>query len=73
MSFENVKKADKYAKDIISGKIPACRFVVKACERYIKDLSQQNNKEFPYKFDKQKAENACKFIQYLPHTKGSGR
>ena len=26
---DNVKKANKYAKDIVSGKIPACRLVIK--------------------------------------------
>lgn len=38
---DNVKKANKYAKDIISGKIPACRLVIKACQRHLDDLKRQ--------------------------------
>lgn len=66
----NVAKAHKYAEDIVSGKIPACRLIQKACQRYLTDLNQQQAVRFPYYFDETKAEKACKFIQYLPHTKG---
>lgn len=67
---DNVKKAIKYAKDVIAGKIPACRFIVKTCQYFIDDLEKQSTVKFPYYFDESKAEKACKFIQYLPHTKG---
>lgn len=67
---DNVKKAIKYAKDVIAGKIPACRFIVKNCQQFIDDLEKQSAVKFPYYFDEVKAEKACKFIQYLPHTKG---
>ena len=67
---DNVKKANKYAKDIVSGKIPACRLVIKACQRHLDDLDNQKDKDFPYRFDEKLAERACKFIQLLPHTKG---
>ena len=67
---DNVKKAIKYAKDVIAGKISACRFIVKTCQQFIDDLEKQSAVKFPYYFDEVKAEKACKFIQYLPHTKG---
>ncbi|OOH89529.1 terminase [Pasteurellaceae bacterium 15-036681] len=67
---DNVKKANQYAKDVASGKIPACRFVKKACQRHVEDIKQQKDVAFPYYFDSDRAEKACKFIQYLPHTKG---
>ena len=67
---DNVKKAIKYAKDVVAGKIPACRFIVKTCQQCLDDLEQQQAVKFPYFFDEVKAEKACKFIQYLPHTKG---
>ena len=35
---DNVKKAIKYAKDVIAGKIPACRFIVKTCQQFIDDI-----------------------------------
>ena len=67
---DNVKKANKYAKDIVSGKIPACRLVIKACQRHLDDLKNQKDKDFPFRFDEKLADRACKFIQLLPHTRG---
>ena len=67
---DNVKKAIKYAKDVVAGKIPVCRFIIKTCQQFLDDLEQQQAVKFPYFFDEVKAEKACKFIQYLPHTKG---
>lgn len=67
---DNVKKAIKYAKDVVAKKILACRFIVKTCQPFLDDLESQQAVEFPYFFDKNKAEKACKFIQYLPHNKG---
>lgn len=67
----NVEKANKYAQDVVSGKIAACRYIKKACQRHLDDLEKQRDLAFPYYFDSEKAEKACKFIQYLPHTKGN--
>lgn len=66
----NVEKANKYAQDVVSGKIAACRYIKKACQRHLDDLEKQQDLAFPYYFDNEKAEKACKFIQCLPHTKG---
>ncbi|AUI65617.1 MULTISPECIES: terminase large subunit [Glaesserella] len=68
--MNNVEKANKYAQDVVSGKIAACRYIKKACQRHLDDLEKQQDLAFPYHFDNEKAEKACKFIQYLPHTKG---
>lgn len=70
--------AAQYARDVVSGKIPACRFVRLACQRQLDDrarwpgLSQAEAKRRgdPYWFDKKAAERACNFIEKLPHTKG---
>ena len=62
---DNVKKAIKYAKDVIAGKIPACRFIVKNCQHFIDDLEKQSAVKFPYYFDDVKAEKACKFNRTL--------
>lgn len=69
-SFINVNKANKYARDVVAGRIVACRFVKLACERHLNDLAEEKSRKFKYRFDRKKAEKACKFIQYLPHTKG---
>lgn len=64
--YPHVKRANKYAKDVVSGKIPASRLVQLACKRQLDDLK----KKWKYKFDPKKAERVCKFIETLPHVKG---
>lgn len=63
-------KALRYANDITSGKVPACKWVVKACERFLKDLKRQGSKGFPYVFDTARADRAVIFMELLPHVKG---
>jgi phage terminase large subunit-like protein len=70
-NYENVNAANKYARDVCAGKIPVCRLTRLACERHLNDLKRaKENKNFAYKFDKDKAERVCRFMQKLPHTKG---
>lgn len=69
-TYTNVNKANKYARDVVAGRIVTCRWVRLACERHLNDLAREKTAKFKYRFEKQKAEKACKFIQYLPHTKG---
>jgi phage terminase large subunit-like protein len=68
-TFHNVNAANKYARDIVSGKIVACKWVKLACQRHLNDLKKQG-KEYPYYFHKETAEVVCMYIQALPHTKG---
>lgn len=69
-AFPNVDIANKWAKQVVSDKIPACKWVKLACERHLNDLKNSKNKEFLYKFDPKLAEKKIKFIELLPHTKG---
>ncbi|PHM50972.1 terminase large subunit [Xenorhabdus sp. KK7.4] len=69
-SYLNVNAANQYARDVVRGKIEAGRYVKEACQRHLDDLSQEKVKAFKYRFDKDLAEQAAKFIQLLPHTKG---
>ena len=69
-SYPFVNEANQYARDVIRGKIPACRYVIQACQRHLDDLTKEKSAKFRFKFDKDKAERAAKFIQLLPHTKG---
>ncbi|AIY65189.1 terminase large subunit [Pseudoalteromonas piratica] len=69
-SYPNVNAANKYARDIVAGKIPASQLTVLACKRHLEDLKKQTDKIYPYRFDKDKAERVCRFVQKLPHTKG---
>lgn len=65
-----VRKAQRYVKDVLSGKIPACQWVMAACVRQQQDLARAKGKKWPYQFDKDAAERVCRFVELLPHIKG---
>ncbi|WP_324038346.1 terminase large subunit [Aeromonas caviae] len=69
----NVNAANKYARDVVSGRVIACKYVQQACQRHLNDLEKSKEKDYPYRFDAARAERACKFLQLLPHTKGKWR
>jgi phage terminase large subunit-like protein len=65
----HVEKANQYARDVVSGKILACKWVKLACKRHLDDLEHAKKGYIPYRFDEEKAKKACSFIEKLPHTK----
>lgn len=69
-SYPNVNAANKYARDVVAGRIPACKEVRQACQRHLDDLKAAKSRSYPYRFDRDAAEKVCVFIQLLPHTKG---
>ena len=66
----HVLAAESYVSDVISGKTPACKWVILACERHVRDIEASKTDGFPYVFDAAKADRACQFLELLPHTKG---
>lgn len=68
--MDYVTKANRYIKNVLSGKIDACQFVRQACERQKNDLARKKSKKFPYTFDKKKGNRVCAFIENLTHVKG---
>ena len=68
--MSHVARATAYARRVVSGKIPACRYVKLACQRHLDGLKQQPQKSYPYRLDTRKAEKVCKFVELLPHVKG---
>ena len=62
--------AEAYAHDVVSGRIPAGRYVRLACQRHLDDLAFQTDAGFPYRFEARAGAKVCKFIESLPHTKG---
>lgn len=62
--------ANQYARDVIGGTIPACRWVRLACQRHINDLERFVGPDSPWHFDPDKAARPCRFIELLPHIKG---
>lgn len=69
-SYPNVNGANKYARDVVAGKVPACKWVRAACQRHLDDLAASKKRAFRWTFDRDAAEGVCDFIQLLPHAKG---
>ena len=59
--------AARYAEEMVSRKILACQWTIKACQRQIDDLEKAKCREYAFKFDKEKASRICRFIEMLPH------
>jgi phage terminase large subunit-like protein len=62
--------ATQYARDVVAGRVRACKWVKFACKRHLDDLKNSRLRAFLYTFNGQKAAHACTFIEHLPHTKG---
>ncbi len=65
-----VAMAAQYQADVLSGAIPACKWVRLACERNRRDIGRQDTEGFPYRFDPAAASKICAFAELLPHIKG---
>lgn len=60
--------ADRYARDVVAGRIVACKWVRLACQRH---LSDRKRKGWIYRWDPWRANDVCDFIEKLPHVEGS--
>lgn len=65
------ERAERYARDVVAGRVLACRLVKLACRRHLDDLKQSKRKDFPYTFDAAKTNRLCGFLELLPHVKGA--
>jgi len=65
---EKLHPAEQYARDVIDGKIVACRWVRLACERHFYDL--EHGHERGLWFDREAAERVLTFKGLLRHSKG---
>jgi phage terminase large subunit-like protein len=65
---QTLHPAEQYARDVISGKIIACKWVILACERHVHDL--EHGHERGLYFDTEEAEQKLQFIGMLRHSKG---
>lgn len=67
----HVVAALKYARGVTAGRIPACKWVVLACQRHLDDLARsRTDAEWPYTFSAKEAERWCSFMEKMPHVKG---
>lgn len=61
----------KYADDVLSGKVTACKAIKKAAERHFKDLYRsENDPAFKFKLCPKKAQHIVTFYKFIKHTKG---
>lgn len=67
-----VAESNRYARDVVKGRIEACKWVKAACQRQLDDLERwpDKDKSAPYRFDKKAAERVCGIIEMFPHVKG---
>jgi phage terminase large subunit-like protein len=66
----NWNPLDDYARQIMSGAIPAGKYHRLACARHLRDVSQKSNKSFPYRLDLDKVARFLVFVKKLRHYKG---
>lgn len=69
MKDRHVRKALQYAQQVVAGEIPACKWVIAACQRQLDDLARWRE-DGAYRFDEKAAGRVCRFIENLPHVKG---
>lgn len=60
-------KGHQYALDIVAEKIPASKYVIGACQRYLRDL---DNTEANFYFDPEAAEKYLRLVQQFDHPIG---
>jgi phage terminase large subunit-like protein len=70
VTWPHVAKALQYAKAVVAGTLPACRWQRLACQRHLDDLKRALKASYPFRFDAARAERACRFAELLPHVKG---
>ena len=63
----HVAAAEGYVEDVLSGAVPAGKWVRLACERHRRDMAR---KGWDFRFDADKAERVCRFVELFPHVKG---
>lgn len=70
--YPYVQRAFDYVNGVMDGSIPACKWIKLACERFRRDLEHagEDDPDFPYHFDVDKAEKLCRFVSKFPHVKG---
>jgi phage terminase large subunit-like protein len=64
------ESAIRYAEQVVAGEVPAGKYVRLPCQRFLDDLARQEDPDWAYRFDAEKADRACRFMQLMPHTKG---
>lgn len=74
------ERATHYARDVVEGRILACKWHRLACQRHLNDLDRVGTAAWPYVFNPEltdadgaqyfPAERVCRFAELMPHIKG---
>ncbi len=72
MARPKLLPGERYARDVVSGKQVACKWVRLACQRHLDDLARWGTKpgQGPYWFDVEAAEHRLAVNSLLKHSKG---
>src|SRR3954463_16055130 len=65
-----VAAAIAYARDVLAGRIAACRLVHLTCERFLRDLDAVQSGDGPWVYQPELAERAMIFAGLLPNIRG---
>lgn len=60
----------RYIDAVLSGEVLTCKYVRLAVERQVRDLERQDDPDFPYYFDEQKAGLTLATVKLFRHTAG---
>lgn len=61
----------RYARDVVRGKIVACQWVKKACQRQLDDLERaERDPAWGYNWSEWHANDVCDFAEKFPHVEG---
>jgi len=66
--FPNCLRGHEYAESIVRGDIPASKYLIAACERYLGEVDQEDNPI--YYFDPERAERYLRLAQKFEHVIG---
>ena len=80
VSLSFADRATLYARAVVAGTVPACKWHRLACGRHLKDLDRVGSAGFPYVFSPEltdadgiiyrPADRVCRFAELMPHIKG---
>ena len=70
MAKRRKDRVTEYAKKVVAGKIIAGKSVIQACQRHLNDLKRSRTKDFKYKWDVERSEEALDLYNELTILEG---
>ncbi|MGI2106772.1 terminase large subunit [Shewanella frigidimarina] len=70
LNIQSAKQVSNYCYKVLTGEITACKWIKLAATRHFDDLERQQQDEFKYQFNENRANRAIEFFKFIKHTKG---